>query len=313
MYGLDGKTMLLLQESAELMEKWSTIGCASKNKGGMEEWAKDEGAHKEHNEFSCDWYHGTWQYMRLLNMVAVPDWYHFYNEALNEILQKKPNANVFISACADYGMLAKLHESIKAVKANPVITIYDICETPLKSCEWYAKKYGLEISCKTANIITDEIPEAPFDLITTDEFLSVLKNEYKPLIVEKWKSILKPGGKIVTTAMIGKPTEISNRSYYYDKANYLFKMYGRMLFPEHYTNGNAGTLMKRFKAFADYHTRHMLIDEHELIELFKDFSSFSYESNSYSRRMCESDRFFSDCCWLTIDCIVYVIKSLITR
>ena len=175
MYGLDGKTMLLLQESAQLMEKWAEEHCSHKERGGMEEWAKDSGRSEQLQAFTCDWYHGTWQYMRLLNMVAVPNWYHFYHEVLNEILRKKPDANVFISACADYGMLAKLHESIIAAQANPVITIYDICKTPLKSCEWYADRCGLKITCKAANIITDDIPEAPFDLIVTDEFLSVLK------------------------------------------------------------------------------------------------------------------------------------------
>src|SRR5690554_41438 len=128
----------------------------------MEEWGKDNGVIEETDSLSCDWYHSTWQYLRLLNMVAVPNWYYFYNEAIGEVLKDKPKANVFISACADYGMLAKLHEAIKAVNANPKITIYDICRTPLRSCEWYAQKTGLTITCKVGDIIESEIPEAPF-------------------------------------------------------------------------------------------------------------------------------------------------------
>jgi hypothetical protein len=277
MYGLDGDTYKLLQESSVLMDKWADEICKAKHKGGMEEWAKEKGITEEaHDEFSCDWYHGTWQYLRLLNMVAVPNWYLFYNETLTKVLKEKPKANLFISACADYGMLAKVHEAIIESKSKPTITIYDICETPLKSCEWYADLFNLKIKIKKANIITDEIPEAPFDIIVTDEFLSVLKSEYKPMIIDKWKKIIKPDGYIITTAMIGKPTEKDNREFYANKAKQFFDMYGKMLFPDHHENGNAEDLLEKFQKFAEFHTRHMIKDEMEIKELFKDFKVFQY-------------------------------------
>ena len=276
MYGLDFETYNLLKESSVLMDEWSNDMCKHKHKGGMEEWAKNNTDEKVIEDFSCDWYHGTWQYMRLLNMVAVPNWYGFYVDALSKALENNKNANVFISACADYGMLAKLHEAIKNTGANPTITIYDICKTPLKSSEWYANKFGLEVKCKVSNIIYDEIPEAPFDIIVTDEFLSVLKKEYKPQITKKWKEILKPGGQIITTAMIGKPTERENREYYFKKAENLIKMYDSMLFPEKFLNGYKDKFMQKIKDFADFHTRHMIVDEKEINDLFKDFNNFKY-------------------------------------
>lgn len=275
MYGLDGKTMLMLQDSSELLDNCACENCSSKETGGMEEWAKNEGLHERHNTITCDWYHGTWQYMRLLNMVAVPNWYHFYNEALSKVLQKKPDANVLISACADYGMLAKLHEAIREADADPVITIYDICETPLRSCHWYAERHGLKIVTKRGNIIFDDIPEAPFDLITTDEFLSVLKKEYKPMITEKWGKILKPDGVVVTTAMIGEPTTQEKRNRYAERARKVFDVFGGMLFPNH-KDGGRGGLIKKFERFAQYHTRHMIVDEIEIEELFKDYKTLDY-------------------------------------
>ena len=64
----------------------------------MEEWAKDHRL----NTNSCAGYHGTWQYLRLLDMVAVPHWHRdFYNRALDDFLRRKPHANILISAAAD--------------------------------------------------------------------------------------------------------------------------------------------------------------------------------------------------------------------
>jgi len=165
---LDPRTRQLLVESAPLIEQWSERECASKPKGGMEEWAKDNLPDKADN---CGWYHGTWQYLRLLDMVAVPDWHRgFYNDTLGNILKQKPEPKVLISACADYGMLAMLHEAMELSGTSPRIVIYYICKTPLRACRWYADRHNIKIETKCDNIITNSITEAPFDLIVTDEF-----------------------------------------------------------------------------------------------------------------------------------------------
>lgn len=265
-----------LQKSALLMDEWSKNDCFNKCSGGMEEWAKEEGDVESVEEFSCDWYHGTWQYMRLLNMVAVPRWYNFYHEALRDILQRKPDARVMISACADYGMLHALHHAMTASGARPTIIIYDICNTPLKSSEWYARKHNFQVRCFCNNIITTDIKESSFDLIVTDEFLTVLHNTYKPLITEKWKKLLKPGGTVVTTAMIGNPTTPELRKGYAARARKLFEIYGTQVFPQQLNvNGNKEKLLAQFQRFAMYHTRHMIKDEQEIRNLFKDFKYLS--------------------------------------
>ncbi len=277
MYGIEVNTLQLLQESAGLMAGCSNENCACKSKdvkGGMEQWAKEQCATIE-AELCCDWYHGTWQYLRILNMVAVPNWYSFYVKALSEVLRRKPDAKVFISACADFGMLAKLHEAIIDAKANPTIIIYDICETPLKSCQWYAKKFNLTITCKVGNIITGAIPEAPFDLVVTDEFLTVLKDEYKPEITARWKELLNPDGVLVTTAMIGKPTTQELRAGYAERARNIMAIYGKMLFPDH-TDAQLDEILQKVETFALYHTRHMLTDEEQLRRLFKDYQKLSF-------------------------------------
>lgn len=274
LYTLDPATRDLLVESAPLMEEWSAAHCGMKHTGGMEEWAKSQGLAKAPEETSCDWYHGTWQYLRLLNMVAVPAWYEFYNHALSDVLRQRPNANVLISAAADYGMLATLHGAIRTADASPRILIYDICSTPLRSCQWYAERHGLTVECVCANLLTCDIPPASFDLIVTDEFLTVIKGADKPLIVKRWKSLLKPGGTLVTTAMIGNPTTEALRQRYAEQAREKFSR-STESFPQH-TNGRQEELLDRFSSFAGYHTRHMIENEAEICRLFADFGTFSY-------------------------------------
>jgi 2-polyprenyl-3-methyl-5-hydroxy-6-metoxy-1,4-benzoquinol methylase len=225
---------------------------------------------------SCDWYHGTWQFLRLLNMVAVPPWYGFYNDALTSALRKKPNANVLISACADCGMLATLHKAVETANANPNIVIYDICKTPLRACKWYANRNGFDVQCVCDNIITSkEMPTGSFDLIVTDEFLTVLKKEYKPMITKRWLELLTPGGTVVTTAMIGEPTTDDQRWGYADRARALTTTDGIAL---QETSVDVDLLLGRFEQFANFHTRHMLTGEAEIRDLFSDFNLSFIES-----------------------------------
>lgn len=269
LYKLDARTRDLLVESAPLMAKWARTQCKAKADGGMEEWAKKQGGNEAQPVIACDWYHGTWQYLRLLDMVAVPPWYGFYSRALASALKRKPRANVLISACADYGMVATLHEAIQRAEATPKITVCDICNTPLLACQWYAKRHGLEIECVCDNIITSRsIPLGAFDLIVTDEFLTVLKAQDKPLIAKRWKQLLRPGGALVTTAMIGGPTTPELRKRYAESA-------GRRLQAQGGGLRDAGLdpdeMMGRIGRFAGLHTRHMVTDEKEIQRLFEGF------------------------------------------
>jgi hypothetical protein len=265
-------THALLIESALLMQEWSQIECKTKATGGMEEWAKD---HDVCAAATCDWYHGTWQYMRLLGMVAVPDWHRdFYMKSISSLLRIKPNAHILISAAADYGMLAMVHDSIEAAGATPTIVICDICQTPLMSCRWYAHRHMLAIQTRCENLMTGDISDAPFDLIVTDEFLTVLKSEYKPMIAKRWRELLKPGGAVVTVAMQGEVTTPHLRQGYAHRAGQLLEnkngdnWAGR-------DNGDKSELVKRVVAFADFHTRHMIRHDYEIRDLFAEFDYLS--------------------------------------
>ena len=270
---LDANTCALLRESAVIMEEWAKLECEIKPHGGMEEWAKERNVREADN---CGWYHGTWQYLRLLDMVAVPNWHReFYNRALGGILRRNPRADVLISAAADYGMLATLHEAIQIADAQPNIVVYDICKTPLRSCQWYADRHGLRITTKCGNIITGKIPEAPFDLIVTDEFLTVLKALYKPAIAERWRELLKPGGSVVTVAMIGGETTPQLREDYAWRARTLLERSNGNYLPEKENDSFKAAIISRFEAFASLHTRHMVSGESEIRSLLAGFDNVS--------------------------------------
>lgn len=267
LYKLDDRSRDLLIESIPLIVKWSKSECKPKVIGGMEEWAKEN--KQEEVVAACDWYHSTWPMLRLLNMVAVPRWYKFYNRALSSILRKKPDANVLISACADWGMLETLHAAIQTAGTSPKITIYDICNTPLLACHWYAERHNLKIETVCDNIITSKsMPLNSFDLIVTDEFLTVLKDDYKPMIAKRWKELLAPGGALVTTAMLGGPTTPELRQGYADRARRLLDENASSF--ESFGIGRE-ELLDRFQFFADVHTRHMLTDEKQIRDLLSEY------------------------------------------
>jgi Methyltransferase domain len=266
LYRLDARNREQLIASAPLAWEWSRNYCAHKERGGMEEWAN---SHTAEGPPTCGWYHGGWQFLRLLNMVAVPTWYEFYDRALGEVLRAKPRADVLISAAADYGMLCTLHDAIVASGSAATITICDICQTPLALCQWYADRHHLDIACVCDDLLTTpKLAEGCFDLIVTDELLTVLKAADKPRIVDRWRSLLKPDGVVVTTAMIGGPTTPDLRSGFAERAQRLFHL-NRHLFDD--SGANEEEMIDRFERFAVFHTRHMLSGEAELRSLFADF------------------------------------------
>lgn len=174
-----------IQESAPLVEKWSKE-CQSTFLGGD----------------SCKWYHSSWQYLRLLDVVASPDWHHqFYKDTLTKFLNLNPKAKILISGVADYGMLSHVISASKSAQSTPDIYIIDSCQTPIRACNWYAKRHNIIIHTVCENLLTTKLRSSSFDLIVTDEFLTVVGKTTQQLVVKKWKELLKSKGKIVTTVM----------------------------------------------------------------------------------------------------------------
>lgn len=145
----------------------------------------------------CNWYHSSWQYLRLLNLVSTPSWHDiFYIEQLQKALKKENN--ILISGLADYSMLAYVIDAIrkKHVKAN--IYVLDTCKTPLYACNWFAEKNNYPI--KTINeSILDYKNDNFFDIICTDSFLTRFTKQDAKKVIKSWNKLLKEDGTIITT------------------------------------------------------------------------------------------------------------------
>ena len=257
-----------LVESSLHLNALAGDNCKPKETGGMEEWAIKNHPKAVQSPVYCDWYHGTWQILRLLNMVAVPKWYPFYRDTLADALTRVKRPNVLISAAADYGMLCTLHQAIEYAGIEADITLIDICQSPLHSSQWYAARHGVSLETRCDNLLSSRIPENGYDLVVTDEFLTVLKDPDKPTIVNQWRRILKPGGRLVTTAMLGKPTTMELRESYAAKSRERLKQYGPQFLPNYADLEDK--LIADCAQFASFHTRHMLRDVEQIRGLFTD-------------------------------------------
>ena len=155
-----------------------------------------------YNGTSFDWYHKSWQFLRILDKVSTPTWHtEFYFDVLSKHLKK--NSKILISGTADYTILAIIIEASKRLSIKPDITIIDICLAPLKICEWYSKKENYEVKISQFDILIDEnVENVKYDLIITDAFLTRFDDANKKSILGFWKNSISKNGIIVTTIRI---------------------------------------------------------------------------------------------------------------
>jgi len=128
----------------------------------------------------CAWYHGFWQYLRLLGIGKTLSG---QSQFFSETVQKKsaiPNLNILISGCADYSMLALVVASLKSVNrqidSSVKLTVLDICQTPLKLCQWYADQNNFQIDLIESDILSYS-QNQQFDLIITSSFLGYFSDQ----------------------------------------------------------------------------------------------------------------------------------------
>ncbi|MDR0783211.1 MAG: class I SAM-dependent methyltransferase [Propionibacteriaceae bacterium] len=153
----------------------------------------------------CSWYHGTWQYLRMLDMVATPSWHsYFYETAFNDAFETGCRS-VLISGTADYCLLAHILRA-SAWFPDVAITVTDLCQTPLESCKWFAERHGVEIATTASNICEHwEDYSGSFDLITSDAFLTRFTDDMVDKVLKCWNRLLSDHGRVVTTVRVHHP------------------------------------------------------------------------------------------------------------
>lgn len=147
---------------------------------------------------NCDWYHGIWPYLRLLNIGNSSfDEKEFFVENINKVLSVKENLEILISGTADHGMLQAILEYWPKNINYPSITVVDICQTTLEVNKKYGDYLNLDIKTIKSNIL--EFCEfEKFDLIITHAFLGYFNSNQRKTLIKNWFNSLKNGGKLLT-------------------------------------------------------------------------------------------------------------------
>ena len=151
---------------------------------------------------NCAWFHGFWQYLRLLELIATPKHHTaFYGAALGAAARSPDVKRVLVAGAADYGMLAQVIAAFRHYGNEPEVTVSDVCETPLRLNEWYAGRVGCPITTNRCDML--EYPAGrPFDVVCTHSFLGEFPPCQRLDLVRKWHEVLRPGGVVVTVKRI---------------------------------------------------------------------------------------------------------------
>lgn len=246
-----------VEESASMVEEVSRK-CSSRFLGGQK----------------CSWYHSAWQYLRLLDMVATPDWHEqFYAGNLSQVLlrSEKP-PKILICGVADYGMLSHVVKALKTLRIYADITVLDICQTPLDACQWYADKHQIKITTVCDSILNFK-QENSFDCIVTDEFLTVVNHRMRQPVVEQWNKLLKPRGTVITTALIRENGASSDAATEAQREDYekrcrasaikrAYLVWPKLAYDE---------IVTMARKYAENMVNHYFHNEEEIRELFEEF------------------------------------------
>ena len=176
-------------ESAPLMRELSLAVC--------------KGSYLGKRTSSCSWYHGVWQYLRLFDMVSTPAWKaRFYISTFKKAAREFDRARVLISGTADYSMLAHVLWAFDAETRPLTATVLDLCETPLIMNRWYCKRFQTHTETETVQSDVMQYDSQPYDMITTDAFLTRFEKQDRLKVIKSWSSLLRKGGMAITTVRL---------------------------------------------------------------------------------------------------------------
>lgn len=149
----------------------------------------------------CAWYHGAWQYLRLLNLVSTPTWHdRFYRLELERAFYDLRPTHVVITGTADYSVLAYVIDAAHKSKLMLDISVIDLCPTPLFACKWYSKRAQYPIHTIEGDILNHTaLPKAGAQVVITDAFLTRFQGTQVEQVLDAWKQILTAGGRVITT------------------------------------------------------------------------------------------------------------------
>lgn len=177
----------------------------------------------------CVDYHLPWQMLKLCGMVSTPAWHaSFYRKAItswciaNDGDDPLEPRRVLITGLADYGMLYWLIQSLPPdVRSTSEFHVLDICQTPLESCAWLRAELErqipglrLNLTLHHEDLLDHRQPDGVYDLVLSDAFLTrFTQYDDKKDVMTEWLRVLRPGGRLFTTARIRSGLDDINDSH----------------------------------------------------------------------------------------------------
>jgi SAM-dependent methyltransferase len=147
----------------------------------------------------CAWYHGFWQYLRLLGLTKTSGGQAgFLVETLRGLARAGGFPRVLVSGSADYSMPAHALWAYRAEGAPLLLAVLDRCETPLALSRWYAERHGADVITHRVDVLEHRAPE-PVDAVFTNSFLGSFDAASRPRLVAAWHRMLRPGGRLLFT------------------------------------------------------------------------------------------------------------------
>jgi len=242
-----------LRESAPLAHAFAPDGCGAAPLSGS----------------SCEWYHGTWQYLRILGIGSAPG---AQGKQLADTLRQLASTGAFprilLSGSADYSLLAHILWAYDQKNAEAVPTVVDLCKTPLYLCEWYGKRYSRAVNTVASNIL-DFTSVEPFDLVCTHAFMGYFTPEQRKTLLDKWYSLLRSGGRVITIQRI-RPDARHDivRFTPEEKVAFREKVKSEALANQDSLGIDAGKLVTAAEIYAEQFFTYPIKSREELVSLF---------------------------------------------
>jgi len=244
----------------------------------------------------CDWYHGSWQYLRLLNLVSTPTWHSsFYASETASALASGGNA--LITGTADYSVLAYVLAA--ALTTNAKTAVLDLCPTPLFACSWYARRLGASVDCIQADVFSRPASLlGSADLVVTDAFLTRFSSDATEDVLDLWADYAKPGGRLVTTIRVHSANPVG-RTHAEAVEDFVERAVSRYRRWEPYLDKTPGEIATLARTYGNLMISNELGDEGSIRGLFEDHPRWSVRSwerapvpgelfpTSYVRLVCE--------------------------
>lgn len=147
---------------------------------------------------SCAWYHKIHQILKILELIPSSLGHEKFlttELTLTEYKSDDAENNILICGASDYEILAYVIAA-NSNKIHPKITIVNLCPTPINLCLWYAAQNGITVSVINENPLNLET-DTKYDIITTENLLSMVANDHRLKLLQKWWSLLSDEGKLV--------------------------------------------------------------------------------------------------------------------